>query len=236
MEEHWVTEGLGRRSKDEQSTVEGKLLDALDEAPLDLVRHRPTTRYSKPTGEIPSVPCARQLDERERVTATLSDDLVTDSRVERPAHVFEQQRSRVAFTEARYVQRRQPDEQVIAKAGPNRESEHHAFSQQTASDELEDLPRRLVEPMGIVDDADQRPLFRDVGEERQGREPDEKTIRHAPSGQAKDGRERVALRRWKPLEAMEQWRAKLLEAAVGELYLGFDAARGRNVFAAGAIA
>ena len=65
---------------------------------------------------------------------------------------------------------------------------------QTARHERQRLRRRAVEPLRIVDDADQRPLLRRVGQQAQDRQADEEAIRGVALAQTERGAERLALR------------------------------------------
>ena len=58
-----------------------------------------------------------------------------------------------------------------------REDERDRLRAQPPRDEGECLRRGAVEPLSVVDHAQHRPLVGEVGQERQGREPDEEAIR-----------------------------------------------------------
>ena len=93
----------------------------------------------------------------------------------------------------------------------------------------EDLRRGVVEPLRVVDDADQRLLLGDLGEQRQRGEPHQEPVGWRTGAPAEDCRERVALRHGQPVEVVEHVRAELMEAAVGELHLGLDPDGPRDV-------
>src|SRR3954451_500981 len=103
MQQHGVTERLGRRRENNEPGLVWEPRDALDEALFDLARDGPAARDPQATGKIDDVPCSRQLEQCERVTATLGNDLVADAGVERTVHVVEQQCARVALAETDYL-------------------------------------------------------------------------------------------------------------------------------------
>ena len=117
----------------------------------------------------------------------------------------------------------EPGEDVVADARSRGAHERDPLGEEPAGDEAEDLRGRLVEPLRVVDDADERLLLGDLGEQRQRGEPDQEPVRARAGAQAEHRRERVALRGGQPVEVIEHRRAELMEAAVGQLHLRLDA-------------
>ena len=103
--------------------------------------------------------------------------------------------------------------------------DRHALSEEPAGDERQDLRRRLIEPLGVVDDADERLLLGDVGEQRQRREPDQEAVWRGALAQPEHRRQRAALGRRQPLEVIEHGRTELMQPAVGQLHLRLDTHR-----------
>jgi hypothetical protein len=66
---------------------------------------------------------------------------------------------------------------AVAGAVSHRADERDPLREQAAGDEAEDLRGRLVEPLRIVDETDERLLLGDLREQRQRREPDEEPVR-----------------------------------------------------------
>ena len=93
----------------------------------------------------------------------------------------------------------------------------------------------MIEPLSVVDDADERLLLGDLGEERERGESDQEPVGCRPRAEAEDRRERVVLREGQPLEMVEHGRAELMEAAVGQLHLRLDPDRSRDTPAGDAI-
>jgi hypothetical protein len=112
---------------------------------------------------------------------------------------------------------------VVTDARPRSADERDAFGVKTAADESEDLCRRLVQPLGIVDDTDERLLFGDTRAQRQGGEPDEEPVRRGTFAESEDGRERVALGSGELVEVIQHGPAELMQPAISEFHLGLDA-------------
>ena len=99
----------------------------------------------------------------------------------------------------------------------------------TAGDETEDLRRGVVEPLRVVDNADQRLLLGDLGEQCQRGQPDQKPVGRRTGASAEHRRKRVALRDGQPVEVVQHGSAELMEAAVGQLHLRLNADGRRDV-------
>jgi hypothetical protein len=78
-------------------------------------------------------------------------------------------------------------------------------------------------------------LLRDVGKQRQRREPDQELVGRRTDASTEDGRKRIALRRGQLLEVIQHRPAELMEAAVGQLQLRLDAFGPRDAPAVGAV-
>ena len=145
----------------------------------------------------------------------LRDDLLADGGVERAVHVVEQQRECIAVAESADGQLGEPDEGILADARARRADERDPLGEETAGDEADDLPGGLVEPLRVVDDADQRLPLGDLGEQRQRGEPHQEPVGRRTGAQSEHRRERLALRGGQPFEVIQHGCAKLVQAAVG---------------------
>ena len=123
---------------------------------LTIVRagDRLTGRKSEPAGETGDVPRARQLEQGERVAVTLLDDLVANGGIQRTGHVGQQQRAGIAVAETADGQLGQPGEDVIADPRPRGAHDRDPLGEQTAAHEPQNLRRRLIQPLPVVDNAD----------------------------------------------------------------------------------
>ena len=94
---------------------------------------------------------------------------------------------------------------------------------QSACHEGECLCRGAVEPVCIVDEAEQRSLLGHFGQESQGCETDEESIRRFTRAQSESSGERVALGARQMREAIQHRQAELMQAGERKLHLGLDA-------------
>ena len=116
--------------------------------------------------------------------------------------------------------------------GACRTHERDPLGEEATGDESEDLRGGLVEPLRVVDDADQRLLLGGVCQQAQRRQPDQEPVGRRAGAQPEHGRERVALRDGQPVEVIQHRSAELMEAAVRQLHLRLHADRGRDAPAA----
>jgi hypothetical protein len=105
------------------------------------------------------------------------------------------------------------------------EQQGNRLGQQPARDEAQRLRGGAVQPLRVVDDAQQRALLRGLGEKAQGRQGDEKAIRRRVGTHPEGDVERLALRSGKPIDEVVDRRAHLMQGRERELHLGLDAHR-----------
>ena len=111
----------------------------------------------------------------------------------------------------------------LAEIAP-RENQGDRFGEQSPGDERQRLLGGMIEPLGVVDHADERSLLGGVGQQTQHRQPDEEAIRRVAGAQPERRAQRVALRVGKRVEPFEEWRAQLMQSRERDLHLGLDAA------------
>ena len=177
VEEHGVAEGLRGGGEDEQT---GCRTGARGGAARSSVRScrppagcRETRTRRRARGVVPG---SRQLEQGERVAVALRDDLIAHGRIERAVHVVQQQRRarrcrRVHGWTAREARRGRCRHSPCARA-----HDRDPFGEQAAGDETENLSGGVVEPLRVVDDADERLLLGDLGEQRQRGQPDQEPV------------------------------------------------------------
>ena len=132
---------------------------------------------------------------------------------------------RIAVIQTADGELRQPLEVRLAARLAHGEDQPDRLHTETARDERQRLCRGRVEPLRVVHDADERSVFRDVGEQTQDRQPDEEPIRRIAVAQTERGAKRIALRAGKALDAIQERRAQLLQPRVRELHLRLDSGR-----------
>ena len=118
---------------------------------------------------------------------------------------------------------RQLGEDVVTAAGAGGKHERDPLGEEAPADESKDLCGGLVEPLRVVDDADERLFLGDLGDQRQRGEPNQEPVGRRAGAPAEYGCERVALGDGQPVELIQHGSAKLMEAAVGQLHLRLDA-------------
>ena len=153
----------------------------------------------------------------------LGDDPLADRGIHRTVQVLEQQRERIAVGQSPDGELWEPGQDLVADPCPGGAHDRHPLGEEPAGDERQDLRRGLIEPLRVLDDADERLLLGDVGEQRQGRQPDQEPVWGRAVAQPEDRRQRGALGRRQPLEVIEHGRTELVQPAVGQLHLRLDA-------------
>lgn len=104
-----------------------------------------------------------------------------------------------------------------------REEHGQAFRVQAAGDEGECLSGLEVEPLCVVDDAEQRLLLGGACKQREGGEGDLKPLRCWAHSKAEGHAQRIALWRGKPINARQEWNDQLVEAGKADVGFGLDA-------------
>ena len=137
---------------------------------------------------------AGQLEQPERVPAGLSHDPVANLLVQLAGHGGYEQRPRVFRDKPLERQGRQGGEQPPVVRLPNGEQEQDCFSEQAPAYEFQDLTRRFVEPLGIIDKAGQRAFRGHLGQQAQRGETHHEPVRRVPGRQPERDPQRLLLR------------------------------------------
>jgi hypothetical protein len=101
--------------------------------------------------------------------------------------------------------------------------------------ERQRLCRSTVEPLRVIDQADQRTLLRDLRQQTQNRQRNQEAVWSAALRQPERHLQRVSLRSREELQATEHGRAQLMNAGERKLHLGLDARRARDATSGGAL-
>src|SRR5882672_3100552 len=118
---------------------------------------------------------------------------------------------------------RQSDERFTN--GARGEQQSNLLGNKAPSNECESRGRSLIEPLRVVDDAEERSVFGGLGQQTQDSEADKEWARSIPWRKSERDAKRVALRRRKAHPEREDGRAQLLKRRERELDLPFDAHR-----------
>ena len=173
------------------------------EALFEAVRERPRVGATEPAGQLRRGQSASQLHQRERVPPRLGDDPVLHALVQPPGHYRLQQRAGVSVAQARDREFRKSRQVLVLAGFSQREDDGDRFRQEAARDERECLRRSPVEPLRVVDQADQRLFLSHLGHQSEHREANGIAIWRRPGAQAECRAQRVALRVRQALQAVQ---------------------------------
>ena len=175
----------------------------------------------------------RDLDERERVSVGQLDQPL-GRRLGKAWRPVGEQRPRSPRCESLDAKVGHPGrlerERVrLARGEENRD----LFGVQPPRCERERLGRRIVEPVGVVDDAEQRPLFGGSREQAQHRRADGQAFRCRPFLDRERSPQRGRLRLRELVDGRHGRAQQLLRACECDLGFRFDAERAQDVEVAG---
>ena len=121
---------------------------------------------------------ARQLQQGERVPARLDNDPLQHGLIEPSRQDRLQQRPCISMPQGRDVKLRQAPERVVDLA--RGEHERDLLRQQAASHERKRPRRRVVQPMCVINNREERPLLGRLGQQAEDRQSDQERIRRRP--------------------------------------------------------
>ena len=220
-DQHRVAGRVGRRDQQQPLRRLRQPPEPLPEAVLKPPQQPRRGRDTKRASQLPLCQPLRQLQQGQRVAARLGDEPLLDPLVQRPPDHRGQQLPGVTVTQPSDGQLRQTAELPARLA--RRDHQGDLLGEQPARHEPHRLRRGPVEPLRVIDHAQQRLLVRRVGQQAQRRQPHQKPVRRLPCPQSERHAERLTLRVRQPVQAIEQLRAQLLEGSVGQLHLRLDA-------------
>ena len=154
---------------------------------------------------------ARYVEQGERQPTCLGHDPVADPIVDPGRHDRVQEFARGCVGQPAHLQLGQVAEHIGSVAYA--EHQEDGFGEQPARDEAERLQRHLVEPLRVIDHAEQRLWLRRGGEQAEGRQADHEPVRRRSSAPAERHVERGTLRWGKLVEILEQRHAQLVQTS-----------------------
>ena len=195
---------------------------------LDVARQGPNVREPEPAGQ----PCrgqpSGQLQQRQWVAACLSEDLITHPFVEPAGERRLQQRAGVLMAQPSDRPLRQSLQLDRVARFADGKHQGHRFRQESAGHERERLRRHPVEPLCVVDEADERLALRNVGQQAQHRQTHEETVGRLTGTESERSTESVALRARQVFQPVQHRRTQLMQAGERELHLGLHAGRSHD--------
>ena len=230
----------GLQDHDARALLEAALTGPLDARVRDLIiaetHGNPLALLELPRGLTPAelaggfgLPGAqpeRQLQQRQRVAARLGDDQVADPRIQRPGQRLLQQRPRVVVLQPADFQLGQPGQVRARIAGC--EDQPDRVGRQPPRREPQRLRRCVIQPLLVIDQADQRPLHIHLRQQALHGQPDQEPVWRRPGSQPERGPQRLPLRHWQLLGLVQHRRAQLMQTREGQLHLRLHASRARH--------
>jgi hypothetical protein len=197
-----IADRVGRRDEQETSRFVRKSGQPSCEALLDTRRQRHVRGQPEAARELRRRQAARQLEQRERIPARLVDDPVKHALVQRGRQDGLQERPRVPVSQRLDAELWKARERAAQLA--RREHERDLLRQQAPGDERECACRPSIEPLRVVDDGQQRPVFGNLRQQPQDRQPHEERVRRRSRIHAEGDAESIALRLWQSLLQLEE--------------------------------
>ncbi len=144
--------------------------------------------------------------------------------VQRCADRGGQQRLGIGGPQPRQTQLRQPAERLdVGHIGiAQRKDHHHPLGPHPPGHESQNLRRRLIEPLRVIDHTQQRPV---LGQQAQHRQPHQEPVRRGTLAQPERHPERGLLRLGQPDRPRQERGAQLVQARERELCLGLHPGR-----------
>jgi hypothetical protein len=183
---------VGRRQLHQPPGLVGKCLDLPTEAVFDPLVQRSRAGKPEPAGQLTRRQSPGQLQKRQRVPVRVRDDLLQDLLIQRSGQRRLQQRPRVTLGQACHGQLRQP--RHVRARDPGREHHAHRVGRQPPRGEPQRLRRGPVQPLLVIDHADQRPLSGRLRQQPQYGQAHQEPIRCRAVGQAQRSLQRLSLR------------------------------------------
>lgn len=155
------------------------------------------------------------------IAARLGDDPVADALIEASRDDGLEEGPGVLVVQAAEQELRQADEVAVVIRLPHREHERHVLREQPPGHETQDLARGAVKPVGVIDEAEDGLLLGDLGEQGQGPERHQETVRRIPGHEAQRDAQCALLGLRKAAELPKHRCAELMESRKRQLHLGF---------------
>lgn len=165
----------------------------------------------------------RQLQQSEGVSAGFSDDPIPDADVNATRDSGGEKCPGIFVAEAVEDQFRQPRQLSISAWLADRKQHQHGLGEDSPRHKAEHLSGYRVKPLCVINDAQQRTLQRDFGQQIEGGQGYEEAIRSLTRGQPERHAQRVLLRLREAPNVREQGRAELMQSRKWQLHLGLRA-------------
>jgi predicted ester cyclase len=211
---------FARGDEDEQARILRKSSHSPLEALLDPGVHGRGRRHAEAARELRRRQAAWQLHQGQGIAACFDDESLEHLVIQCGGQDGLEERTGVAMTEWLDMNLGQSPERLADL--PRREQERDPLDREPASRESEGLGRRAIEPMGVVDHAQETAFAGGLRQQAENRERHEKRVRRRSRAQPERDVERVALRTRQAVTERKDRRTQLLNRRERELHLALD--------------
>jgi hypothetical protein len=163
-------------------------------------------------GELVGRVLGTELHQRERVVAGVGQDTVDGLRVEGSADHRAEQLTRLGVGQTVHRDRRKLLEHLLWGRFAYACDEADAVRVQAAGDETEHLRRFAIEPVRVIDDAQQRVFLSRPGKQREHRQSHQEPLRRRPCFPAESDLQRAPLRRRQVAQLRQERDQQLVQA------------------------
>src|SRR6266542_2608685 len=202
-----VTDRLGGGQEEKPTRVAWEPREPPAEALLDPRGQRQRRRQVESARQLPGGQPAWELQECERVAPGFGNDALENGFVQTSREDGLQERPCIPTAQRIDTELRKAEQATSHVA--SRERERDPLREQPTRDERERGARCVIEPLRVVDHAQERLLLGRFGEETENGEPDEERARRLSRAQPECDVERVTLRVGKTFDQREERRAEL---------------------------
>ena len=211
-----VTCGVGRGQQRERLGVGRQAADLAQEVLLQPLAQRKRLGLDGAARQLVGGVLGAEFDQRERVIAGVGQDAVDGLRAEGSARHRTKQLAGLGVGQAVHADRRKLLEHRLGGGVADAGDEADAVRVQAARDEAEHLRRFGIEPVRVIDDAQQRLGFSRPGQQRECGQSHQELFRRRSGFQAESNSQRVPLRRRQVVQLRQARDQQLVQA--GELH------------------
>ena len=161
---------------------------------LELARHAGLARAGEAASQLGFGHPPGQLQQPQRISTGLGDDPGANPLVQVTRNRGRQQGLRVLVGKPLEGQCRQPGKQPLSDRLADGQQQANRLGLQPPSDKAEHLRRGLIQPLGIIDQADQRAHGGTLSQKAQDRQAQDEPVRSRPSRQPERHPQRALLR------------------------------------------
>ena len=197
-----IADRLRRREQQQTPRVDRERIESLDEALLDSPGESSRIDQAEASGQLRRRQPARQLQQGERVPARLRDDPVADLLVQVEPDRRAQQRAGIAVAHPTHLEVGDVLE-VFARLARS-EHDPDRLGEEATGDEGQRQRRGVIEPLCVIDDAQERTSLRSLREQAQHPQPDQEPVGGSARAETEHGLQGLPLRGRERREASQR--------------------------------